>query len=67
MKSFKEIREKKTDDAKTTKVQGVEVKIAKTPSGYVTHIDGDKFDTFRSESQAMKAATAMIKQLKARK
>jgi len=67
MKSFKEIREKKTDNAKTTKVQGIEVKIAKTSSGYVVHIDGDKFDTFDSESKAMKAATTMIKQLKARK
>lgn len=67
MKSFKEIRDQKTKSTETMKIQGVDVKISKSPSGYVVHIDGDKFDTFRSENQAVKAATAMIKQLKARK
>jgi len=66
MKTFKEIREKvkKSDEVVfNKKVNKIAVKITKNSKGYTAYVDGDKLDTFKSQSEAEKTAKAVIKEL----
>jgi len=68
MKTFSQLREKAKEPSSivfSNKIDGVPVKISKEGStAFVVYIDGDKFDTFRSQSTGEKMAKRMIKQLK---
>ena len=70
MKSFAEIREAaspKTFGGKNVfkkKMGKYPVVINKDNKGYSAFIDGDYLDTFKSESDAMKAIETMLKALK---
>lgn len=70
MKTFKEIREKTASkkgksvySAKTTGRIKVPVTIEKEPKGFTVFIDGDKLDTFKKESDAMKALKSTVTSL----
>ncbi len=71
MKTFKQIREKKSSkykgkpvySAKTTGSIKVPVVIVKEPKGYCVYIDGDKLDVFKTESEAMKTLKTTVKSL----
>ena len=71
VKSFKEIRErKKTPKGETVfsskaggRISKVSVSIVKEPKGFSVYIDGDKLDTFKSQSEAMKALKSPVKEL----
>lgn len=71
VKSFKEIRErKKTPKGETVfsskaggRISKVSVSIVKELKGFSVYIDGDKLDTFKSQSEAMKALKSTVKEL----
>ena len=47
-------------------VDRLPVKIHKERNGFVTYIDGDRLDVYRSQPEAEKAAKAFVKQFKGR-
>ena len=65
MKTFSELREKKTQGEVVydKKINRISTKVLKDKKGYTAYIDGDKLDTFRSENDAKKAITMAIKEL----
>lgn len=66
MKTFKEIREKVQQSDEVVfnkKINKIPVKITKGSKGYTAYVDGDKLDTFKSQSEAERAAKAVIKEL----
>lgn len=64
MKNFKEFRSSLTEATIfDKKMKGVAVKITKDGSKYVAYIDGDKLDTYPSQSQAMASIKAALKEL----
>ncbi len=71
MKTFKEIRERKSPkykgevvySAKTTGSIKVPVVIVKEPKGFCVYIDGDKLDVFKKESEALKTLKTTVKSL----
>lgn len=63
MKTFAKIRE----SSKKIKIDGVKVEMKKTARGFETYVDGDKFDTFKTEKQAEKMAKELIQNLKSKK
>ena len=65
MKTFSELREKKTQGEVVydKKINRISTKVLKDRKGYTAYIDGDKLDTFRSENDAKKAITMAIKEL----
>lgn len=70
MKTFSQLREAKgpANTVFDKKIDGVPVKISKEGStSFVVYIDGDKFDTFRTQKTGETMAKRMIKQLKATK
>ena len=46
------------------KIQRIPVKIHKERTGFVAYVDGDRLDVYRSQREAEKAATEVIKQYK---
>jgi hypothetical protein len=69
MKTFTQIREltgrKPTGQMVVNKKIGkIQVMIHKERNSYVTYIDGDRLDSYRSKDEAEKAATEFIKALK---
>ena len=46
------------------KMKGVKVVIHKERNGFVTYIDGDRLDLYRSQREAEKAASEFMKQYK---
>ena len=65
MKTFSELREKKTQGKVVydKKINRISTKVMKDSKGFTAYIDGDKLDTFRSENDAKKAITMAIKEL----
>lgn len=66
MKTFKELREAKKpkgDVVFKKKMGKVEVRITKDSKGFTAFVDGDRLDTFRSQSEAEKAAKTVVKEL----
>ncbi len=49
------------------KIKGVKVMIHKEKNQFVTYIDGDRLDAYRSQREAEKAATEFMKQYKGMK
>ena len=49
------------------KMKGVKVVIHKERNGFVTYIDGDRLDWYRSQREAEKAASEFMKQYKGMK
>ena len=49
------------------KMKGVKVVIHKERNGFVTYIDGDRLDLYRSQREAEKAASEFMKQYKGMK
>ena len=67
MKTFQEIREAKKPKGKIVfnkKIDRVPVIITKGTKGFDVHIDGDFLDTFKSQKEAEKTATTVVKELK---
>lgn len=67
MKTFQTIREAvkgKDDVVFNKKIDRVPVKIVKVSKGYELYVDGDKLDTFKSQSEAEKTAKTVIKELR---
>ena len=49
------------------KMKGVKIVIHKERNGFVTYIDGDRLDVYRSQREAEKAASEFMKQYKGMK
>jgi len=49
------------------KIGRIQVMIYKERNGFVSYIDGDRLDSYRSKKEAEKAATEFIKQIKGMK
>lgn len=66
MKTFRSIRitEKKNDVVLSTKINNIPVKIMSEKGLFVTYIDGDKLDAYKSQKEAEKMAKEFIKQYK---
>lgn len=69
MKTFTELRELtgRKPEGKIVfdkKIQRVSVKIHKERNGFVTYVDGDRLDVYKSQKEAEKAATEFIKQMR---
>jgi len=65
MKTFKELREasSKGKSVFKQKMNKITVEIMKDSKGFTAYVDGDKLDTFRSQSEAEKAAKTVVKEL----
>ena len=69
MKTFLELRELtgRHPEGKMVfnkKIKGVKVMIHKERNGFVTYIDGDRLDVYRSQREAEYAASEFMKQYK---
>jgi len=67
MKTFKQLREKKDKESEVVlnkKIGKVPVRIMKDKKGFTVFIDGDKLDTFKTQSEAEKTAEIVVKELK---
>lgn len=64
MKSFHEVRSKKEKPIYSKKINGFRVEVRKNSGNFEAYVDGDMLDGFRSQSDAVKAATEFIKQYK---
>jgi hypothetical protein len=67
MKTFLQIREKKSPEGKVVfnkKIDRVPVKITQDSKGFTVYIDGDMLDVFKSKSEAEKTAKTVVKELK---
>ena len=69
MKTFTQLREltgRKPEGqlVLNKKIGRIQVMIYKERNGFVTYIDGDRLDSYRSKKEAEKAATEFIKQYK---
>ena len=65
MKTFRQLRES-SDKGKSVfkkKMNKIDVEIMKDSIGFTAYVDGDKLDTFKSQSEAEKAAKTVIKEL----
>ena len=72
MKTFLELREltgRKPEGKEVfnKKIQRIPVKIHKARTGVVVYVDGDSLDVYRSQREAVKAATEFVKQYKGMK
>ena len=72
MKTFFAIREltgRKPEGKKVfdKKMKGIRVMIHKERNGFVTYIDGDRLDVYKSQREAEKAASEFMKQYKGMK
>ena len=69
MKTFTQLREltgRKPEGqlVLNKKIGRIQIMIYKERNGFVTYIDGDRLDSYRSKKEAEKAATEFIKQYK---
>jgi len=69
MKTFSDLREltgrKPEGQLVVNKKQGrIQIQVYKERNGFVTYIDGDRLDQYRSKQEAEKAATEFIKAYK---
>lgn len=67
MKTFKQIREKKSSKDEVVfdkKMDRVPVRIEKGSKGFTLFIDGDMLDVFKSQAEAEKTAKTVVKELK---
>ena len=68
MKIFSDIREKKMrgmppgEHVFDTKINRIELMIHKEKGKFVTYIDGDRLDAYRTQKEAEKAGRLFIKQ-----
>ena len=72
MKTFFAIREltgRKPEGKKVfdKKMKGIRVMIHKERNGFVTYIDGDRLDVYKTQKEAEKAASEFMKQYKGMK
>lgn len=69
MKFFSEIRKAKMPSGRhmsSKKIHGIQLMIHFDKGKYITYIDGDKLDAYRSQKEAEKAGLEFIKQYKKR-
>jgi len=66
MKLFTELRKKMPagEHVTTMKIKGIQVMVHKDKGKFVTYVDGDKLDVYRTEKEAMKAGEQFVKQFK---
>ena len=69
MKTFSQIRELTGRHPQgkmvfNKKIKGVKVMIHKERNGFVTYIDGDRLDVYKTQKEAEKAANEFMKQYK---
>lgn len=69
MKTFNDLREltgrKPEGQLVVNKKQGrIQIQVYKERNGFVTYIDGDRLDSYRSKQEAEKAGTEFIKAYK---
>lgn len=69
MKTFQQIREAIKPKSKgkvvfDKKIDRVPVRIEKDAKGFHVYIDGDFLDTFKSQKEAEKTATTVVKELR---
>lgn len=69
MKTFSQIRELTGRHPQgkmvfNKKIKGVKVMIHKERNGFVTYIDGDRLDLYKTQKEAEKAANEFMKQYK---
>lgn len=69
MKNFSQLRElagRKPKGLKVydKKIKGISIMVQKDQGRYVTYVDGDRLDAYRSQKEAEKAGLEFIKQYK---
>ena len=69
MKTFNDLREltgrKPEGQLMVNKKQGrIQIQVYKERNGFVTYVDGDRLDSYRSQQEAEKAAKEFIKAYK---
>ena len=69
MKTFNDLREltgrKPEGQLVVNKKQGrIQIQVYKERNGFVTYVDGDRLDSYRSKQEAEKAGTEFIKAYK---
>jgi len=62
MKTFRDVRTKKEKPVYAKKVDGFQVEVRKNSGRFEAYVDGDMLDDFKSQNDAVKAATEFIKQ-----
>jgi len=62
MKTFRDVRNKKEKPVYSKKVDGFQVEVRKNSGRFEAYVDGDMLDDFKSQNDAVKAATEFIKQ-----
>lgn len=62
MKNFKDFRSKKEKPTFSKKVDGFSLEVFKNNGRFEAYIDGDMLDSYKSQSDAVKAAQSFIKQ-----
>jgi len=69
MKTFSQLREFKGRGPKGTKVydkkiKGIHIMVYKDQGKFVSYVDGDRLDAYRSQREAEKAGAEFVKQYK---
>lgn len=69
MKSFSQIREfrgraPKGKQVYDKKIKGIHIMVHKDQGKFVTYVDGDRLDVYRSQKEAEKAGLEFVKQYK---
>jgi len=62
MKSFRDVRTKKEKPVYSKKIDGFQIEVRKSSGRFEAYVDGDMLDDFKSQNDAVKAATEFIKQ-----
>jgi hypothetical protein len=67
MKRFSQLREAKMPPGKHVfgkKIKGIEVMVHADKGKYITYVDGEALDSYRSQKEAEKAGLEFVKQYK---
>jgi len=62
MKKFKDVRTKKEKPVYSKQVDGFSVEVRKNSGRFEAYVDSDLLDSFKSQDDAVKAASEFIKQ-----
>jgi len=62
MKKFKDVRTKKEKPVYSKQVNGFSVEVRKNSGRFEAYVDSDLLDSFKSQNDAVKAASEFIKQ-----
>lgn len=64
MKNFKDFRDKKERPVYSKRVDGITVEVFKNSGRFEAFVDGDMLDSYKSQNDAVRAASSFVKQYK---